>query len=153
MSETDEQQKLYDISMVIEDLRNEHTNVRVAAMRRLKEIGRIGFGTQFKALVLGPQKTRDELFNYLFGRRDCEKTMILELIDSDDEVLVVMAEQMGNLFVGRMRSRRLPSSRRRIGVYRLHSGCVGEVVHNARGYSTRGGKNGRNVLRRRRSPF
>lgn len=105
MSETDEQQKLYDVSMVIEDLRNEHTNVRVAAMRRLKEIGRIGFGTQFVAIVLGPQKTRDELFNYLFGKGGCVNNTIPELIDSDDEVLVVMAEQMGESCAGRMRSR------------------------------------------------
>lgn len=117
MSETDEQQKLYDVSMVIEDLRNEHTNVRVAAMRRLKEIGRIGLGTQFVAVVLGPQKTRDELFNYLFGKSGYGRITILELIDSDDEVLVVMAEQMGSLCAERMRSRRLPSSRRRIGVH------------------------------------
>lgn len=105
MSETDEQQKLYDVSMVIEDLRNEHTNVRVAAMRRLNEIGRIGFGTQFVAIVLGPQKTRDELFNYLFGKGGYVNNTIPELIDSDDEVLVVMAEQMGESCAGRMRSR------------------------------------------------
>ena len=65
----------------------------------------------------------------------------IELIDSDDEVLVVMAEQLGIHIVNLLRHRQFPPAGGRTGVYRVRVGHLGEAVHNAGGHCPRGGSN------------
>ena len=43
---------------------------------------------------MGPQKTREELLVYLIGTLSVQSSHI-DLIDSDDDVLTIMAEQLG----------------------------------------------------------
>lgn len=47
----------------------------------------------------------------------------IELIDSDDEVLVVMAEQLGMCIVFYLRHRQFPAVGGRTGVYRVRVRC------------------------------
>ena len=70
----EDQQSNYEISILIEELKHEEVQVRLNAMRRIKDI----------AQALGPQRTRDDLLPYL---KSCT--------DDEDEVLYVMAEQLG----------------------------------------------------------
>jgi serine/threonine-protein phosphatase 2A regulatory subunit A len=46
------------ISLLIDELRNEDVNKRVASVKNLSTI----------AIALGPEKTRNELFTFLEGR-------------------------------------------------------------------------------------
>mmetsp|Transcript_9695 Transcript_9695/g.16828 ORF Transcript_9695/g.16828 Transcript_9695/m.16828 type:complete len:582 (+) Transcript_9695:62-1807(+) len=72
---------LYPIAILIEELKNEDVQTRLNAIRRLSTI----------ALALGEQRTRDELIPFL-----------VESIDDEDEVLLAVAEELGNFvpFVG-----------------------------------------------------
>lgn len=60
-------QSLYDVSVLIDDLRSDQSAVRAASMKRLKEIGIHRIDFECVASVLGEQRTRDELLPYLYG--------------------------------------------------------------------------------------
>ncbi|KAJ3020024.1 hypothetical protein HKX48_001439 [Thoreauomyces humboldtii] len=70
--ETDE--TLYPIAVLIDELKHEDASLRVNAVRRLSTI----------ALALGPERTREELIPFLE-----------DSIDDEDEVLLVLAEELG----------------------------------------------------------
>eukprot|EP00741_Cyanophora_paradoxa_P019853 tig00000217_g19161.t1 len=66
---------LYPIAILIDELKNEDMQLRLNSIRRLSTI----------ALALGEQRTRDELIPFLN-----------ESIDDEDEVLLAVAEELGN---------------------------------------------------------
>lgn len=66
---------LYPIAVLIDDLKNEDIQNRLNSMRELQTI----------AEALGPERTRNELIPFLN-----------ETIDDEDEVLLVLAESLGN---------------------------------------------------------
>eukprot|EP00931_Biecheleriopsis_adriatica_P020739 TRINITY_DN1376_c0_g1_i3.p1 TRINITY_DN1376_c0_g1~~TRINITY_DN1376_c0_g1_i3.p1 ORF type:complete len:593 (+),score=143.07 TRINITY_DN1376_c0_g1_i3:103-1881(+) len=65
---------LYPVAVLIDELRHDDLQVRVSAMKKLGTI----------ATALGPERTREELLLFL-----------QEIIDDDDDVLIAMAEQLG----------------------------------------------------------
>lgn len=69
------------IAILIDQLKNEDTQIRLNAVRRISAIAR----------ALGPERTRRELLHFL-----------AESVDDEDEVLLAMAEELGNFveFVG-----------------------------------------------------
>eukprot|EP01138_Halocafeteria_seosinensis_P002055 gb/GECG01002104.1/.p1 GENE.gb/GECG01002104.1/~~gb/GECG01002104.1/.p1 ORF type:complete len:615 (+),score=93.63 gb/GECG01002104.1/:1-1845(+) len=71
-----EEEDLFEIAVLIDELRHEDVQYRLNSMQKLTVI----------AEALGPQRTRDELLPFLGSS-----------IDDDDEVLVAMAEQLGQL--------------------------------------------------------
>ncbi|KAK9321343.1 armadillo-type protein [Lipomyces orientalis] len=73
--------ELYPIAVLIDELKHDDVSLRLAAIERLSTI----------ALALGPERTRSELIPFLE-----------ESLDDEDEVLTVLAEQLGNfvLYVG-----------------------------------------------------
>ncbi|CAG8663258.1 18260_t:CDS:2, partial [Racocetra fulgida] len=73
MEETED--SLYPIAVLLDELRADDVNFRLNAIRRLSTI----------ALALGVQRTRDELIPFLD-----------ESIDDEDEVLLALAEELGN---------------------------------------------------------
>eukprot|EP00275_Glaucocystis_incrassata_P002177 EC124941.1.p1 GENE.EC124941.1~~EC124941.1.p1 ORF type:complete len:164 (+),score=5.06 EC124941.1:143-634(+) len=66
---------LYPIAVLIDELKNEDMQLRLNSIRRLGTI----------ALALGEQRTREELIPFLN-----------ESIDDEDEVLLAVAEELGN---------------------------------------------------------
>lgn len=72
---------LYPISVLIDELKNEDIKLRINSIRRLSTI----------AGALGPERTRNELIPFL-----------RENSDDDDDVLLVMAQVLGDFipFVG-----------------------------------------------------
>jgi len=66
---------LYPITILIDELKNEDMQLRLNSIRRLGTI----------ALALGEQRTREELIPFLN-----------ESIDDEDEVLLAVAEELGN---------------------------------------------------------
>ncbi|KAI9276001.1 armadillo-type protein [Sporodiniella umbellata] len=70
-----DEQELYPITILVDELKNEDVQLRLNAIRNLSTI----------ALALGPQKTREELVPFLS-----------EGIDDEDEVLLAVAEELGN---------------------------------------------------------
>ncbi|CAO3671179.1 hypothetical protein G6F70_007976 [Rhizopus microsporus] len=70
-----DEQELYPIAVLVDELKNEDVQLRLNAIRNLSTI----------AMALGPQRTRDELIPFL-----CEG------IDDEDEVLLAVAEELGN---------------------------------------------------------
>eukprot|EP00929_Paragymnodinium_shiwhaense_P013204 TRINITY_DN121068_c0_g1_i1.p1 TRINITY_DN121068_c0_g1~~TRINITY_DN121068_c0_g1_i1.p1 ORF type:complete len:590 (-),score=138.64 TRINITY_DN121068_c0_g1_i1:236-2005(-) len=66
---------LYPVAVLIDELRHDDLQLRINAM---KNIGTI-------AVALGPERTREELLPFL-----------QEIIDDDEEVLITLAEQVGN---------------------------------------------------------
>ena len=76
-----EKEDYYDIALLIDDLRNDEAECRLNSMKNLSRI----------AQALGPERTRDELIPYLN-----------ESIDDEDEILLMLAEQLGGFvdFVG-----------------------------------------------------
>ncbi|CAJ0627017.1 5591_t:CDS:10 [Entrophospora sp. SA101] len=71
----DNDDNLYPIAVLLDELRADDVNVRLNAIRRLSTI----------ALALGDQRTREELIPFLD-----------ESIDDEDEVLLALAEELGN---------------------------------------------------------
>ncbi|KAK9236547.1 armadillo-type protein [Lipomyces kononenkoae] len=67
--------ELYPIAVLIDELKHDDVSLRIAAIERLSTI----------ALALGPERTRSELIPFLE-----------ESLDDEDEVLTVLAEQLGN---------------------------------------------------------
>jgi serine/threonine-protein phosphatase 2A regulatory subunit A len=74
-------QDLYPIAVLIDELKHDDVAVRLAAIKRLSTI----------AMALGTERARDELIPFLE-----------ESIDDEDEVLVAIAEELGSFteFVG-----------------------------------------------------
>ncbi|KAF9946661.1 hypothetical protein BGZ72_000138 [Mortierella alpina] len=67
--------ELYPIAVLIDELRHDDVSLRLNAIKRLSTI----------ALALGPQRARDELIPFLD-----------ESIDDEDEVLLVLAGELGD---------------------------------------------------------
>ncbi|KAI9638176.1 armadillo-type protein [Dioszegia hungarica] len=65
---------LYPIHLLMDELKSEDVVLRLSSIRRLSTI----------ALALGPQRTRDELIPFLQDQ-----------LDDEDEVLLVLAEELG----------------------------------------------------------
>lgn len=55
---TSEEQELYPIAVLVDELKNEDVQLRLNAIRNLSTI----------AMALGPQRTRDELIPFLTGK-------------------------------------------------------------------------------------
>ena len=55
---TSEEQELYPIAVLVDELKNEDVQLRLNAIRNLSTI----------AIALGPQRTRDELIQFLNGK-------------------------------------------------------------------------------------
>jgi hypothetical protein len=74
-------QDMYPIHLLMDELKSDDVHLRLASIRRLSTI----------ALALGPQRTRDELIVFLQDQ-----------LDDEDEVLLVLAEELGGFadFVG-----------------------------------------------------
>ncbi|EIE84536.1 hypothetical protein RO3G_09246 [Rhizopus delemar RA 99-880] len=70
-----EEQELYPIAILVDELKNEDVQLRLNAIRNLSTI----------AMALGPQRTRDELIPFLS-----------EGIDDEDEVLLAVADELGH---------------------------------------------------------
>lgn len=66
--------QLYPIHLLMDELKSEDVVLRLSSIRRLSTI----------ALALGAQRTRDELIPFLTDQ-----------IDDEDEVLLVLAEELG----------------------------------------------------------
>jgi len=66
---------LYPVAVLIDELRHDELALRVNAIKHLSTI----------ATALGPERTREELLPFL-----------QEIIDDDDDVLIAMAESLGN---------------------------------------------------------
>ncbi|CAI2174417.1 5666_t:CDS:10 [Funneliformis geosporum] len=73
--DVENEDSLYPIAVLLDELRADDVNFRLNAIRRLSTI----------ALALGVQRTRDELIPFLD-----------ESIDDEDEVLLALAEELGN---------------------------------------------------------
>lgn len=69
------QEELYPIAILMDELKSEDVQLRLNAIHRVSTI----------ALALGPQRARDELLPFL-----------LDSLDDEDEVLVAIAEELGN---------------------------------------------------------
>merc|ERR1719327_1048548 len=65
---------LYPVAVLIDELRHEDMQLRLNSIQHLSTI----------AKTLGPERTREELIPFL-----------QEIIDDDDEVLICLAEQLG----------------------------------------------------------
>lgn len=70
---------LYPIALLIDELKNDDTQLRLNSIRRLSTISR----------ALGEERTRKELIPFLSENSD----------DDDDEVLLAMAEELGVLMI------------------------------------------------------
>lgn len=70
------QQELHPIAILVDELRSEDVTLRLNAVRRLSTI----------ALALGPDRARDELIPFLH-----------DSLDDEDEVLLALADEIGNL--------------------------------------------------------
>lgn len=69
-SRTSEEQELYPIAVLVDELKNEDVQLRLNAIRNLSTI----------AMALGPQRTRDELIPFLTGKRIpfCKRAPVLQ---------------------------------------------------------------------------
>lgn len=70
-----QQDGLYPIHLLMDELKSDDVHLRLASIRRLSTI----------ALALGPERTRDELIPFLQDQ-----------LDDEDEVLLVLAEELGD---------------------------------------------------------
>lgn len=75
VQEEDLDSSLYPIALLLDELKNEDINLRLNATKRIKTI----------AAALGPERTRVELLPFL-----------TETIDDEDEVLLTLAEELGD---------------------------------------------------------
>lgn len=96
-TQTSEEQELYPIAVLVDELKNEDVQLRLNAIRNLGTI----------AMALGPQRTRDELIPFLNGNVHNKRVFLfwhitehvcipLETIDDEDEVLLAVAEELAN---------------------------------------------------------
>mmetsp|Transcript_55789 Transcript_55789/g.126035 ORF Transcript_55789/g.126035 Transcript_55789/m.126035 type:complete len:596 (+) Transcript_55789:102-1889(+) len=65
---------LYPVAVLIDELRNDDIKLRLNSIKHLGDI----------AIALGPERTREELLPFL-----------QDIIDDDDEVLITLADQLG----------------------------------------------------------
>ncbi|WVQ77026.1 hypothetical protein IAR50_006705 [Cryptococcus sp. DSM 104548] len=72
---SDPSSELYPIHLLMDELKSEDVVLRLSSIRRLSTI----------ALALGPSRTRDELIPFIQYQ-----------LDDEDEVLLVLAEELGN---------------------------------------------------------
>jgi serine/threonine-protein phosphatase 2A regulatory subunit A len=66
---------IYPIHLLMDELKSDDVHLRLQSIRKLSTI----------ALALGPQRTRDELIVFLQDQ-----------LDDEDEVLLVLAEELGS---------------------------------------------------------
>lgn len=71
---TNNNDALYPIHLLMDELKSDDVHLRLASIRRLSTI----------ALALGPERTREELIPFLQDQ-----------LDDEDEVLLVLAEELG----------------------------------------------------------
>lgn len=74
----DQDDQLYPIAILIDELKSDDVTLRLNAIRRISTI----------ALALGPERARDELVPFL-----------QDSLDDEDEVLLALAEELGSGFV------------------------------------------------------
>lgn len=101
LTRTSEEQELYPIAVLVDELKNEDVQLRLNAIRNLSTI----------AMALGPQRTRDELIPFLNGKKPARATFFnkkydgfsfsnilseKESIDDEDEILLAVAEELAN---------------------------------------------------------
>ncbi len=67
--------EIYPIHLLMDELKSDDVHLRLQSIRKLSTI----------ALALGPQRTRDELIVFLQDQ-----------LDDEDEVLLVLAEELGS---------------------------------------------------------
>ena len=79
MSEQDEMDQISTIALLIDDLSSEDPNAKLHSIQRLKQI----------AALLGPDRTAQELVPML--------TELIDKIDCNPELMMNLAEQLGNL--------------------------------------------------------
>mmetsp|Transcript_3158 Transcript_3158/g.4932 ORF Transcript_3158/g.4932 Transcript_3158/m.4932 type:complete len:81 (-) Transcript_3158:1856-2098(-) len=76
MDNIGESDDLYQIAILIDQLKHEDVQLRTNALRSITKI----------AKALGPERTREELVPFL-----------TECVDDDDEVIMVIADELGNV--------------------------------------------------------
>ena len=91
-----EEQELYPIAVLVDELKNEDVQLRLNAIRNLGTI----------ALALGPKRTRDELIPFLNGMLPkyiyvcvcmyIDNRIWIDSIDDEDEVLLAVAGELAN---------------------------------------------------------
>lgn len=74
----DSEEQLYPIAILIDELKSDDVTLRLNAIHRISTI----------ALALGPERARDELIPFL-----------QDSLDDEDEVLLALAEELGQGFV------------------------------------------------------
>jgi hypothetical protein len=74
----DSDEQLYPIAILIDELKSDDVTLRLNAIHRISTI----------ALALGPERARDELIPFL-----------QDSLDDEDEVLLALAEELGQGFV------------------------------------------------------
>lgn len=74
----DQDPSLHPIAILVDELRSEDVTLRLNAIHRISTI----------SLALGPERTRDELLPFLH-----------DSLDDDDEILLALAEELGQGFV------------------------------------------------------
>ncbi|KAG0193517.1 hypothetical protein DFQ28_004850 [Apophysomyces sp. BC1034] len=90
-----EEQELYPIAVLVDELKNEDVQLRLNAIRNLGTI----------AMALGPQRTRDELIPFLNGKKSSIRerqptrpytsmNFLTDSIDDEDEVLLAVADEL-----------------------------------------------------------
>jgi hypothetical protein len=89
--EVESDETLYPIAVLIDELRNEDVQLRLNSIRKLSTI----------ALALGVERTRKELIQFLTGLFNILLLILiilfaLDTIYDEDEVLLALAEQLGN---------------------------------------------------------
>ena len=72
------EEQLYPIAILIDELKSDDVTLRLNAIHRISTI----------ALALGPERARDELIPFL-----------QDSLDDEDEVLLALAEELGQGFV------------------------------------------------------
>lgn len=88
-TQEESEDSLYPIAVLIDELRNEDVQLRLNSIRKLSTI----------ALALGVERTRKELIQFLTGMRNLpqfSQKCFLDTIYDEDEVLLALAEQLGN---------------------------------------------------------
>ena len=81
---------MYPLNLLSEELKNEDTEVRIKAMKKIKTV----------AQALGPERTRMELVPFLNGMFVRPSTGMIaeslsEATEDEDEILVTLSEELG----------------------------------------------------------
>jgi len=73
---------VYPMAVLMEELKSKDLKRRINSIKNLDTI----------AIALGPEKTRAELLPFINGK----KNLKLDLLDDEEEVLIILAETLGN---------------------------------------------------------